>query len=385
MSTNNKVFQVLVTKGNQAVLGAGQNLESLGIGQIGVFDYKTNLSISTGSLSKEFYFAVGVDSTGTGVLDNINFSAGQMIQKENIRDYTFKPHTASRPMVFEITNYKAECDTDYAVKFEFRNAQIYMRQGTNQFTKTFAVKTSCCNGCETCPSGSCVELTQLLLNAMNLDESKMFSAVAIDGAAGEVITDLTAWAALPANASKCPAIRVTVNGLAVNKFCNVNTRYYNPRQTIVVPSLIDGFSCTGKVSITQQAVAEEGNGYDVKNKEYKAGGWNGRPGPYRASTATGLALDGFNYFADETKTYDQIHLVYDQFSTAGWGEYLNNLMTIIAIPESDTITRDSFVGALDNLLSARGFEPLADDALQAFTTPTLVEPAISDPTKDGIA
>lgn len=385
MSTNNKVFQVLVTKGNRSILPINSPISSLQDGQIGIFDAKTNLSINGSTPVKEFYLAVGVDQDGDGVVDAINTSAGQVIQKENIRDYTFKPHTASQPMVFEITDYKAECDSDYAIKFEFRNMQVYMRQGYNQFTKTYAVRTSCCEGCETCPSGSCVELTKLLLEAFNSDESKMFTAVAIDGAGGAVIPDLDAWAALPANADKCPGIRITANGLAVNKFCSINTKYYNPRQTVIIPSLIEGFNCTGKVTVTQQAVAEEGNGYDVKQKEYHAGGWNGRPGPYRASTATGLASDGFNYFADSTKTYDQVQLIYDQFSTAGWGEYLNNLLTIVAIPETDTTTRDSFIAAIDTIVSTLGLEPLADDATIASTSPTVVEPAITDPTKDGIS
>ena len=49
----------------------------------------------------------------------------------------------------------------------------------------------------------------------------------------------------------------------------------------------------------------------LNKKEYHAGGWNGRPGIYRALTATGLAADGYLYFADDTKKYNQIQLVYD--------------------------------------------------------------------------
>mgnify|MGYP003451044006 FL=1 len=159
----------------------------------------------------------------------------------------------------------------------------------------------------------------------------------------------------------------------MNKFTNVNTKYYNPRQTVVIPSLVDGFNCTGKITVTQQAVGEEGNGTDIKQKEYHAGGWNGRPGIYRVSTVMGLAKDGFEYFADENVKYDQINLVYDHFSTAGWGEYLNNLLTLVAIPEPDTVTRNGFIGYLDAVLASRGFEPLADDAATANVSPTVVE------------
>ncbi len=373
MSTNNKVFQVLVPTGNQALPAVDTKIDNLLPGQIGVFDASTNLAIDGTAPTKEFYFAVGIDRNADGVSDDMTFSAGQFIQKDNIRDYTFRPHTAGAPQIFEITDYTANCDTDYTIRFEFRNMQIYYRQGTNQFTKAFSIRTACC-GCNTeCPSGSSVDLTQKLFHAMKADESGMFKVEAITGPGGTVIADIDAFAADPANAEATPGLRITVNGLAVNKFFNVNTKYYNPRQTVVIPSLVDGFNCTGKITITQQAVAEEGHGVDIKQKEYHAGGWNGRPGIYRVSTVMGLARDGFEYFANENTKYDQIYLVYDHFSTAGWGEYLNNLMTLVAIPEPDTVTRNGFLAVVDAILANRGFEPLADDAATANVSPTVVE------------
>lgn len=386
MSTNNKVFQVLVTKGNQAPLAAGAALETLAPGQIGIFDASTNLAIDGTAPVKEFYFAVGVDRDGDGVSEEMNFSAGQYIQKDNVRDYTFRPHTAGAPQIFEITDYIANCETDYTLRFEFRNMQIYYRQGTVQFSKAYSVRTACC-GCGTeCPSGSSVELTQKLFHALKADPSGMFKVEAIAAPGGAVIPDIDAFAADPANVNATPGLRITVNGLAVNKFTNVNTKYYNPRQTIVIPSLVDGFNCTGKITVTQQAVAEEGNGTDIKQKEYHAGGWNGRPGIYRVSPVMGLAKDGFEYFADDSVKYDQLNLVYDHFSTAGWGEYLNNLLTLVAIPEPDTVTRNGFIGFLDAVLASKGFEPLADDAATANVDPVVVEKTSSKTSdKNGIS
>ena len=205
----------------------------------------------------------------------------------------------------------------------------------------------------------------------------MFKAEAIEEPGGAVIADLAAYIADPLNADALSTlgIRITTVPLAIQQFCSINTMYYNPRQTVVIPSLIEGFNCTGKITITQTALDEEGNGYDVKQKEYQAGGWNNRPGIYRASTAIGLAMPGFKYFADETKKYDQFQLVYDFFSTAGWKEYLNNLMTVVAIPESDTTTRNAFATVMDAILASAtmGFEALADDASAASTTATVVE------------
>lgn len=380
MSTNNKVFQVLVTKNNHAPAVAGTALSALLPGQIGLFDASSHLAINGVTPVKEFYIAVGVTA------DRMNFSAGQYIQKDNIRDYIFRPHTASAPQIFEITGYTANCDTDYTLRFEFRNMQIYYRQGTNQFSKAYSVRTACCGCGDECPSGSAVELTQKMFKALQADVSGMFKVEAIKSAGGAVIADIDAFAADPANVSATPGLRITVNGLEVNKFTNVNTKYYNPRQTVVIPSLVDGFNCTGKITVIQQAVGEEGNGTDIKQKEYHAGGWNGRPGIYRVSTVMGLAKDGFEYFADENVKYDQINLVYDHFSTAGWGEYLNNLLTLVAIPEPDTVTRNGFIGYLDAVLASRGFEPLADDAAIASTNPAVVERTLDKPIdKNGLS
>ena len=390
MSTNNKVFQVLVTKGNAALPSRSATLDSLAVGQLGIFDAKTNLAIDgTTNPVRDFYLAVGVDKDGDTVMDGVNFSAGQLIQKENIRDFTYKPHSAARPMIFEITDYKVNCDTEYAVKLEFRNMQVYMRQGYNAYAKTFSVKTACCEECVDCPSGSPADLTTKLLQAFNSDAAGMFKAEAIEEPGGSVITDLADYIADPLNADALDTlgIRITTVPLAIQQFCSINTMYYNPRQTVVIPSLIEGFNCTGKVTITQTALDEEGDGYDIKQKEYHAGGWNGKPGIYRASTALGLAMPGFNYLANESAKYDQFSLVYDQFSTAGWGEYLNNLMTLVAIPAADTVTRNSFATVMDAILGTTTlFEPLADDAAAASTNPAVIE--TSPPTTglvDGIA
>ena len=45
MSTNNKVFQVLVTKGDKALAVAGTKVDALTDGQLGIFDAKTNLAV----------------------------------------------------------------------------------------------------------------------------------------------------------------------------------------------------------------------------------------------------------------------------------------------------------------------------------------------------
>ena len=129
-----------------------------------------------------------------------------------------------------------------------------------------------------CPSGTPADLTTKLLQAFNSDAAGMFKAEAIEEPGGSVIADLATYIADPLNADALDTlgIRITTVPLAIQQFCSINTMYYNPRQTVVIPSLIEGFNCTGKITITQTALDEEGNGYDIKQKEYHAGGWNGR-------------------------------------------------------------------------------------------------------------
>lgn len=474
MSTNNDVFNVLVTTGDQAVAAKDSTLDSLAVGQIGVFDRATNLAIDGTVLVKDFFIAVGLDTDGDTVKDDIATSAGQMIQRRNIKEYTFRPHTAAQPMIFELTGFEPNCDTDYALRLEFRNMEIYKRQGYNQFSKAYTVRTSCCEDCDTCPSGDCQELGNLLVDEINLDEDNLANAklfvnqgsititgeptadgditvtangeakvVAIldaddaagvadkiaaafagstvnlavsdsvdtvtftelktvSGTTGTVVyddTDTTGATAtvvdytsavvtteeLAALTGVCPGIRVTSNPLSVRNYCSINLKYYHPRQTIMVPSLVEGFDCNGTLTTTQEAAMEEGNGYDIKQKEYHAGGWTGNPGPYRVSQATGTALD-ITYQAAANVKYDQFMLAYDQFSVAGWQENLNNLATIIAIPATDTTTRDGFAAVIDGLVAGIGLDALADDAAAADVDPANVE-ATEDKTTatDGIA
>jgi len=407
MSRNNDVFKVLVTKGDSAVLGAGATIDTLAPGQIGVFDEETKLSIDGTTVVRHFFIAVGVDRDGDTVVDDINKSSGQLIQRANMRFYSFRPHTAAQPMIAELVNYVADCDTDYAFKLEFRNQEIYRIQGFNQFSKTYTFRTSCCEDCADCPSGDANEITTLLVNEINNDASGLAFAEAIarqaitiathgtsaNYAIGDVVSLADVAILIAYNAGEADPLlhvftdtRITTVPVAINKYCDINVSYFKPRQTIIIPSLVEGFGCNGTVSITQEAAMEEGNGYDIKQKEYHSSGW-GKSGPYKASTATGLAISGLEYFADETVKYDQFALTYDQFSIAGWLEHLNNLATIIAVPETDTTTADSLVAVLDGLLTPLGFDALADDVALANVNPAVVEPTtdIDDPDGDGIA
>ncbi len=390
MSRNNDVFHLLVTKGNQAILAKDKKITELLPGQLGVFDFQSNVSLDATSKSRNFYLAVGVGSGST--LVDVQKSAGSHIQGQNIVFYSFRPYTPGRPMKSLLKDYTANCETEYGIKVEFRNSEIYRTQGYNQFTKTYSIKTSCCDGCEpTCPSGDANEITkQLLINIAN-DPAGLIKAKAVarqplvaatHGTSGAIAkgaevsaADLNAIMAF--NAAQTDTSTYVYTDLefetipqAVSDFGSVNLKYFNLRETVILVSKIEGFKCNGSVATTQDAVFEEGSGYDVKQMEYFTKGWT--EGPYRLSTVNGVA-DDRTYVTDATAKYDIFALTYDQFSIGGWQEFLHNQATVIAVPTADTVTRNGLATILDAITVAKGFEPLADDAAAANVSTTVVE------------
>lgn len=414
MSRNNDVFQVLVTKGNQAVATAGSKVTALLPGQIGVFSYENNLALNATTIAntRNFYVAVGVDADGDGVTDDIMKSAGSHVQKKNIVHYSYRPHTPGQPMKVVLKDYTANCETEYGIKLEFRNSEIYRTQGYVQFTKTYSIVTSCCNGCEpTCPSGDANEITKLLKANINNDPLGLVVAKAIarediivEGAGGLTIEgideDITAGDVLTAeqldaimayNASQTDPedyiytdLEITTVPQKINSFCSINLKYFYPRETVVLATKIEGFKCNGTVEVTQNAVFSEGQGYDIMQKEYFAMGW--KNSPYRLSELNGVAIPQM-YNAVATTNYDQIALTYDQVSPGAWLEYADNEAFIVAIPAADTVTRNAFIAILDAAVTSQGFEALADDAAAAVTSETTVETTSgkNDVTKDGLA
>lgn len=398
MSKNNSVFQVLVTKGNSSVLAKEKAIKDLVPGQIGIFDAKTQLAVDGTKPVKEFFIGVGVDRTGDGTMDSVNVSAGSVggaIQTRLISNYTFRPHTAPKPQVVEIKDIKADCETEYILKIEFFNQRKYRLQGYMPYTKSFSVTTGCCTKCEEkCDNYDSNELVKLLVNSINSDTDGVVKAEAVQ-ANGTVIADLDAFIATnkavntddnKGNDVKAN-IRLTTVPVALGNVYGINLKYYSARATTMNVTFIEGFDCSSTIKVTQDAVSEEGHGYDVMQREYKAGGWNGRPGPYRTSAINGIATDGFEFFADANTKYDLISLDYDNEAEGGWITYTNDLRTEIAIPEADTTTRNSFIGVLDKVVAAVGFDALADDAAAANTNSNITEKTtaeINNPDLDGI-
>lgn len=180
MATENPVFQVLVTKGDQALLAAGNPVTALADGQLGVFSSETGLSIDSAVALNNInnvFIAVGGIVDGSATVNEITKSAGQSIQTRNVKSYTSKCYSVARPQILDITDFKAMCNTDYAIKLSFVNQDIYRSFGMNSFGKTFAFRTSCCTEeCGACPEGSCYEVVTSFLSQFNNDPDGLFTA-----------------------------------------------------------------------------------------------------------------------------------------------------------------------------------------------------------------
>ena len=387
MSRNNDVFQVLVTKGNQAVLAAGNEVTDLLPGQAGVFSFESNLSIDGTVPTRNFYVAVGLDEDGDGVTDNIRKSAGSHIQTRNIAFYSYRPFEAGRPMILEFKDFKTKCGEQYGIAIEFRNQQIYRTQGYVQFKVNYVVEGVCCDGCSTgCESGDDNLVAKKLVDAINNDPRGFVKAEMFNTTTNAVVTDYDAFVAanLAVNTDANPTndvklgVRITSIPQKINKYMGIDTKYFHMRETFLVPSKLIGFECNGEFSVKQTAKVTQGLGYDIQYLEYLAGGWNGNPGPYRTYKVNGLAKP-ITYVAETNTQYGILALTYDQFSIGGWLEYLNNEASIIAIPQADSVTRASLLGVIDKLAKLSNFDGLVDDAAN-YSTATPQTDGLGDST-----
>jgi hypothetical protein len=404
---NNDVFQVLPTSGNQALAANGATVGDLLPGQLGVFNAETGLAYATAvpAGTKGLIFAVGVDKTGSGNLEDVRTSAGQYIQTKGITDLTYKPHTAGQPMKVTVGGATVNCDTEYGVRIEFRNSRISRIQGYNQFSKAFLVTTPCCDDCtDGCGTVDANVLSQLFVAAINADENGLVLAqfvarqaltIATHGtsanyALGAVVSAADVAVLIEFNKTAADADKVFADfqlvsvPLAIGKYCSVNLHYHKLLETVLIVSLIEGFSCSGATTVNQYPVYEEGSGVNIQQKEYHASGWAGS-GPYKLSQVTGMAYENIEYLSLKGTTYDQFIVQYAQTSESGWLEYNNVLSTVLAIPEADTVTRQAVATIFNSFLSSQGFESLIDDAAAANVDPTVVEPVVTSTATDGIA
>jgi len=140
---------------------------------------------------------------------------------------------------------------------------------------------------------------------------------------------------------------------------NIPIKYYSSRDVDMIISLTQGFFCNGTLTKTQDLQYEDGQGRELAYLEYEAGGWNGRPGPYRTSAVTGLQKGTYSSDITATSNYTQIVINYDNASRGGWQDFNDSIETIIAIPCADSTTLQGFF-TISDLIFVQ-FGPMTND------------------------
>jgi hypothetical protein len=363
----NRVSTIMATKGNGSPLAINKKVNELAVGQIGVFNAETNLSLSVASPvsnAKNFYIAVGVDTTGGSTTNDIVKSSGNYINMNEITNISFRCYSPHQGEIIDVINFVANCQTQYSVNIKLNVAAARVTYGFNLPGKTYNYVTSCCNDCGSgCPSGDCNELALGLVTAINNDVDGLFAAYLIDYTTtpgSHVVVDIDDyedWVADVANAGKCLGYRLVTIPTAMYKFLNgINLQYDYPRVPTLYVSLTEGFNCNGEIVYTRDAIHSQGDGYDMKKIESDAIG-NTATGKsaYRLSGLVGVPIFDYVETVDVNTAYVQYTIESNQSSTNGGiqSTTMTPLSTTVVIPCADTTTRTNFIALMDALTTGK--------------------------------
>ena len=342
MSRNNDVFQVLIpTVAPAAPSVISKTLALLLEGELGVYEYATNLPLIPNDVgNKKFYFAVGVDGKDAAGAGDINKSTGTHIDPKGIVANTFQAYVGETDMITNNEMKVLTCGSEIGVKVEIRNQEAYRLNGYNQVVRNYLVPTSDCVDCDSsCEDLNCVAVLTSLVDLINADTDAPFTASQVAPAAGT--GDICTATGDPGQ------LILTVKPAVLANWCEINLGYFFPHQTEIIVTPLEGFEAT---VIATAMVYEQGDGHDIRQLEYEAGGWNGKPGPYRVSELVGTTLPGFKYYSDVAKNYDVQNIQHDQHSISGWRGDTAFERTIIA--SEDTLpTVKAFVDACVGIVS----------------------------------
>lgn len=328
MISTNPAYSVLATKGNQALAAAGLRLDQLKIGQLGVFDASTNLTIAGASelTEKKFYIALGTGSGAAGAANtDVLKSAGDNIQNAGISEFNLKAYAAPVDKVITVTFLdKVEPNTDSGVKIQFISQEAFGNFGKNLAVKSFLVPT----GDEDAEGSGKANLDAFLDNLV-LEINKDDEGIVV---ASSTATTLV----LTIKATKLKATIPQINyqgNRGVDAFVSVGENLYG----------------VATAATTTEIVFEQGAGIDVQQLEYVAGGWNGNPGVYRETNAAGFTPVVFNAVAGTG--YDQTVISYTNSGIGGGEVYHKSLQTIIAVPAADDATAASLLTVLQAVIN----------------------------------
>lgn len=205
MATENPVYSVLVTNGNQALATKGGVLGGTGVlkhGQLGIFNFHTGVAVDKNSTAAELgdtrdlVIAVGINRSNpviTADMEDYRKNAGQIIQVRNTKAITAKGYNTEAAKIVDVSGFTAMCETLYLLKIEFRNQSSYYTNGYNACMKTFSYYTGCCAqnaACDDCVAvaGNPAELANGLMLAINADPDQLVTASLLASKSNATVT-----------------------------------------------------------------------------------------------------------------------------------------------------------------------------------------------------
>lgn len=200
---------IIVSTGNQALVAKDVKLfaanGTLNIlpGQIGVFDAYTHKAVDNTNIaqSKDIYIAVGIDTNGDGVAEEIRKTSGEHWNKCSTDVAQVAAPRSECPEIWDFLFDCIECDTDYSLKVQTEGVE-WMPYFANQHLPTFTFNhfATCCDDCEeTVENPSCATFVTDILQqvaqtdntgANLIDQQYPFDAIALAGntTAGKTVT-----------------------------------------------------------------------------------------------------------------------------------------------------------------------------------------------------
>ena len=313
-------------------LAAFQSHTAVAAGDIGIFDASTNLTITPGAAAlatvPDFYIAVATDqavpagSAGTGFL----IRKSKTIATANVTNVTNVGNVCAAAKVITLSDFTAECDTEYCIKIRYESDVIKQTYGYQDLVKTYTYTTSCCGDDCACPDGDCAELAYGIAKAVNDDPDNLVTAVALNLAVP--ITEADFNTGIP-----CADITVVFTGETGTFFdgCGPNPKAQDFANTDFYIGLTCGFECNGTLTDTETIVFEEGLGEQVQNLEEYAGGYSRKFGIYRIpfprTVVDKLAVAGVGY--------DIVNIIYNDVHDSA------NTIGLVASPEKVIVAVDA--------------------------------------------
>lgn len=379
MYRNNLPFQMIVTRGSVVdfLNEAGKTLDELAAKTketFAVFDRSTNLSVKLDTFDATHYCYIAY-ADGRG---NLKFLGDPYLELTEIESITKLPYKKATKQKIKFTNFEFLCGKEYVLKLEFRSAQIMNLQGYNTFTKTYQALGECCNSCATCNIADPNKLAVGLFEALVIDKDALFDVkLAERGAATEA--DIAVGATVQERLEKARAFVKTnanaTNPAAPTKFLDlilemkehpkiaasspINAMYQKGRSIWCLPCMVvENHVCSwAKVDDGMSTVTgEQGGGYDVRQLEYLATGWQLNPSPYKMGAE--LPINGIELVADPEGFYTQIVLDCNIMSAVNWHDAKNGMRIIIALKQASAGTANA---ALDPLITL--LKPLVKNSL----------------------